>query len=255
MIQPRRDVPDATPTLSLIIPTYNQRGRTVRALTDAMGFLRTHYGDGAELIVVDDGSKPERAMRAEDVPPGTILVHHAQNLGKGGAVRSGVARARGQLIVFTDSDLPFSLEPLATTVAWLNDGADIVIGDRLHPESVAAIQVTPTRKLSSVVYTWMAKNLLGLDYPDTQCGYKGYHATVAKDLFRRLEVTSFAFEAEILLRARKAGYRVRRQPMRLLNDEDTSVRLTRHAPRMILDILRIAWRARRGRYEHRPVVA
>ena len=245
-------MPDAAPTLSLIIPTYNQRGRTIRALTEAMAFLRARWGDAAELIVVDDGSEPERAMRADDVPPGAILVRHPQNLGKGGAVRSGVARARGTRILFTDSDLPFSLEPIPTTLAWLDDGADIVIGDRLHPESVAAIEVTRTRKMSSVVYTWMARNLLGLDYPDTQCGYKGYQAAVAKDLFARLEVTSFAFEAEILLRARKAGYRVRQQPLRLVHDEDTSVRLTRHAPRMILDILRIAWRARRGRYEHAP---
>ena len=240
---------DAAPTVSLIIPTYNQRGRTVRAVADAMTFLRERYGDQAELIVVDDGSEPDRAMRQEDLPPGTVLVIHAQNLGKGGAVRSGVAQARGKWIVFTDSDLPFSLEPLATTLAWLGDGADLVIGDRLHPESAAAIEVTSTRRASSMVYTWMVKNLLGLDFPDTQCGYKGYQAAVAKDLFGRLEVTSFAFEAEILLRAHKAGYRVRRQPLRLVHDEDTSVRLTRHAPRMILDILRIAWRARRGRYD------
>jgi dolichyl-phosphate beta-glucosyltransferase len=242
-------VPDAAPTVSLIIPTYNQRGRTVRALTDAKAFLAARYGDQAELIVVDDGSEPDKAMRPEDLPPGTIFVGLPQNLGKGGAIRAGVAKARGTYIVFTDSDLPFSLEPLTTTLAWLADGADLVIGDRLHPDSVAAIEVTPTRRLSSVVYTWMVQNLLGLDYPDTQCGYKGYRAAVAKDLFGALEVTSFAFEAEILLRARNARYRVRRQPLQLLHDEDTSVRLTRHAPRMILDIARIAWRARRGRYE------
>ena len=64
-------------------------------------------------------------------------------------------------------------------------------------------------------------------------------------------MTSFAFEAEILLRAVKAGYRVRRQPLRLLNVEDSSVRLSRHAPRMLVDILRIAWRARRGSYDPR----
>jgi hypothetical protein len=74
---------------------------------------------------------------------------------------------------------------------------------------------------------------------------------VAQDLFPRLEVTSFAFEVEILLRAQAAGYRVRRQPLHLLNDEDSSVRLTRHAPRMLLDVLRIAWNNRLGRYEHR----
>jgi len=203
-------VADASLTLSLIIPTYNQRARSLRAAATAMGFLRERFGECAELIMVDDGSTAAQAMTEADLPAGTVLVRHAQNLGKGGAVRSGMARARGAHMVFTDSDLPFSLEPLATTVAWLEDDADIVIGDRLHPESEAAIDVTAARRASSVAYTWMVKHVLGLDFPDTQCGYKGYRAAAARDLFPRLEVTSFAFDVEILLRARKAGYRVRR---------------------------------------------
>jgi dolichyl-phosphate beta-glucosyltransferase len=236
-------------TLSLVVPAYNQRARSTRAAVTAAEFLRTRFGDRAELVVVDDGSVAEQALRAEDLPDGAVLVAHPHNKGKGAAVRSGVLRARGERIVFTDSDLPFGLEPLATTLAWLDEGADVVIGDRLHPDSHAEIDVTPTRQLSSVVYTWMVNRLCGLDYPDTQCGYKGYRRDVARDLFGQLEVTSFAFEVELLLRAHAAGYRIRRQPLRLLHDEDSSVRLTRHAPRMLLDVLRIAWNARRGRYE------
>jgi len=89
---------------------------------------------------------------------------------------------------------------------------------------------------------------VGLDFADTQCGYKGYRAPAARALFTALELTSFAFEVEILLRARKAGYQIRRQPLRLVHNEDSSVRLSRHAPRMFLDTLRIGWRARRGAY-------
>lgn len=242
---------NASLTLSLIIPVYNQRVRTLPAVATAMDFLRTHFGEQAELIVVDDGSRPDQAIAPADLPPGTVLLRHAQNRGKGGAVQTGVARARADYIVFTDSDLPFSLEPITTTLAWLREDADIVIGDRLHPESRAAIAVTPLRRLSSAVYTWMVNQLLGLDYADTQCGYKGYRAPAAKALFARLQVTTFAFDTELLLRAEKAGYRIRRQPLRLVHDEDSSVRVTRHAPRMVLDILRIAWRARCGRYDRR----
>jgi dolichyl-phosphate beta-glucosyltransferase len=242
-------VPHGPITLSLVVPAYNQRARSTRAAVAAGEFLAAHYGERAELIVVDDGSAPAERLVAAELPAHAVLVAHPQNLGKGGAVRSGMLQARGDYVVFTDSDLPFGLEPLATTLAWLEEGADIVIGDRLHPESQAEIDVTPTRQASSVVYTWMVSRLCGLDYPDTQCGYKGYRRDVARALFPRLEVTSFAFEVEILLRAYAAGYRVRRQPLHLLHDEDSSVRLTRHAPRMLLDVLRIAWNARRGHYE------
>jgi len=231
--------------LSLIIPTFNQRARTIGAVSEAEAWLRARFGAHAEIIVVDDGSETAERLTAADLPSGVRLVQHAKNLGKGGAVRSGVVQARGDYVIFTDSDLPFSLEPVPTTLAWLRDGADVVMGDRLLPESQAAIEVGPLRRLSSVVYTWLVNHALGLDFPDTQCGYKGYRAAVARDLFGRLEVTSFAFDAELLLRAQHAGYHIRRQPVRLLRDRDSSVSLARHAPRMLLDVARLVWRRRR----------
>ncbi len=228
-----------------MIPTYNQRERTRRAAAEAQAFLAALPGEHTELIVVDDGSAPGEGTEAADLPAGTVFVGLPRNLGKGGAVRAGVERARGDYIVVTDSDLPFSLAPLPTTLAWLRDDADIVIGDRLLPDSDYHATVTPMRRLSSAVFTFMVQRLCGLDLDDSQCGYKGYRGPVAKALFGRLRTTSFAFEVEILLRAGKAGYRVRRQPVRLMHDEDTSVRLSKHAPRMIADILRIAWRGDR----------
>jgi glycosyltransferase involved in cell wall biosynthesis len=131
-------------------------------------------------------------------PAGVILVRQDHNLGKGGAIRSGVSRASGAYVVFTDSDLPFSLDPIEATLRALRDGADVVIGDRLHPESSATAPVGPLRRLSSTVYTWLVNHALGLDYADTQCGYKGYRAAAARELFGRLRVTSFAFDAELL---------------------------------------------------------
>jgi len=234
----------ASLTLSLIIPAYNQRERTRRSAAKAIAFLRERYADSAELIVVDDGSRLDEAVEHADLPEGVTLVRLPKNLGKGGAVRAGVERARGEYVVFTDSELPFTLEPLETTLAWLAADADIVIGDRLHPESACAVRVGPLRRLSSAAYTFLVNHLLGLDYADTQCGYKGYRAAVAKELFGRLQVTSFAFDAELLLRAQKSGYRVRRQPLKLVHDEDSSVRLAHHAPRMLVDVAWLAWRSR-----------
>jgi dolichyl-phosphate beta-glucosyltransferase len=231
-----------------VIPAYNQRARTRHAAAEAAAVLTALPNERAELIVVDDGSRPGEEIRPTDLPAGTVCVGLPRNAGKGSALRAGIARARGDLIVFTDSDLPFSLDPLPTTLAWLRDDADIVIGDRLLPASQCDAPVTPMRRLSSAVFTFMVKRLCGLDLDDTQCGYKGYRGPIAKALFARLETTSFAFEVEILLRAKRAGYRIRRQPLRLVHNEDSSVRLSAHAPRMMADTLRIAWRNALGHY-------
>jgi len=233
--------PAAPLELSLVIPAFNQRARTAKSAQDALRWLSDRFPERSELILVDDGSRSEETLTTADISPDVVLVRHARNLGKGGAIRSGVARARGSYVVFTDSDLPFSLEPIETTLAILRAGADVVIGDRLHPESSATAPVGPLRRLSSTVYTWLVNHALGLDYADTQCGYKGYRAAAAHELFGRLRVTSFAFDAELLLRAQAAGMRVARQPVRLVHNEDSSVSLRRHAPGMLWDVARLAW--------------
>jgi dolichyl-phosphate beta-glucosyltransferase len=232
-----------------VIPAYNQRARTRRAAEEALQYLHGMSHERPELIIVDDGSDPGAGVEAAELPTGAELVALPRNLGKGGALRAGIARTRGDYVIFTDSDLPFALDAIPTTLAWLREGADIVIGDRLLPESQCDLHVTPMRRLSSMVFTFMVKGLCGLrQFDDTQCGYKGYRGDVARRLFADLEITSFAFDVEILLRALKAGYRVRRQPLRMVHNEDSSVRLSRHAPRMMRDTLLIAARNARGHY-------
>jgi len=238
-----------TPTLSLIIPSYNQRERATHAAREAHAFLGRSVDPAVEILLVDDGSRPTEVPAPQDLPSSVVVLRHETNLGKGGAIRTGVLAARGRFVLFTDSDLPFSLEPVATTLAWLADDADIVIGDRLLPDSECAVDVTPLRRLSSVVFTAMVRRWVGLPFDDTQCGYKGYRTEVARRLYEPLQVTSFAFDVEVLVRACKSGYRIRRQPLRLVHNEDTSVRLSRHAPQMLMDMARIGWRARMGRYD------
>lgn len=231
-----------------MIPSYNQRARTQPAAVEALAYLRALPGEHAELIVVDDGSDPGRGVQASDLPQEVVFIALPSNLGKGGALRAGVERARGEYVIFTDSDLPFSLDAIPITLASLRGGADLVIGDRSLPGSEFQIHVRPIRRLSTLFFNFMVKRLCRLDLGDTQCGYKGYRGPVAKALFSSLETRSFAFDVELLLRAQKAGYYVYHQPLRMVHNEDSSVRLSRHAPGMFVDILRIAARNAVGRY-------
>lgn len=235
--------------LSLIIPTYRYPERTYDAVRRAHAYLSGEMDGPFEILVVDDGSPPQESVRAADLPPDVTLLHHGRNLGKGAAVRTGLERACGEVVLVTDADLPFGLEPLATTLAWLEEGADIVVGDRTHAESNCARRVSPLRTLSSYAFTFLVNRVIRLPLGDTQCGYKAFRARVAKELFSSLEIAGFAYDVEILLRARIAGFRLRRQPLRLLDDEVSTVRLWRHAPEVFLDTLRIAWRRVRGRYD------
>ena len=236
------------PPFSLVIPTYNQRQQAIASAIEARAHLDAVFGSRAELIVVDDGSRADEALASSDFPDRVKLIRHVRNQGKGGAVRSGILDARGEYVVFTDSDLPFTLDPLEGTASALADGADVVIGDRLMPESECLAEVTPMRQLSSAVFTFMVTKLVGLPFRDTQCGYKGYRRRPAHQLYARLDTLSFAFDVEVLARAVCLGYSIQRQPLRLVNNDATTVRLSRHAPHMLFDMARIAWHVRRNHY-------
>lgn len=236
-----------SPQLSLVIPSYNDRERIVRTCKMCVEHVASHRLD-AEIIVVDDGSDPMRAIQASDVSAEIRILRNPRNLGKGGAIRHGVLDARGEIIVFTDSDLPFTLDPLARTIELLNQGYDIVIGDRLHPESQCRTHVSWIRQLSSLVFTFLVNVVIGLPFKDTQCGYKGYRAAVAKDLFKTGLIQSFAFDVEILLIAVRRGYRIVSLPIHLVNNDTTTVRLGRHGREIIRDILRIKLYDLQGRY-------
>jgi glycosyltransferase involved in cell wall biosynthesis len=202
----------------------------------------------AEIIVVDDGSDPGQAVQASEVGSRIKILRNTKNLGKGGAIRHGVLEASGEMIVFTDSDLPFTLEPVTQTIKLLNQGYDIVIGDRLHPESKCQTHVSWIRRLSSQMFTFLVNVVIGLPFRDTQCGYKAYRSAVAKDLFKTGVIESFSFDVEMLLIAVRRGYRIISQPIHLVNNETTTVRLGKHGREIIRDILLIKLHDLSGRY-------
>jgi len=227
-----------SPQLSLIIPSYNDRERVVRSCKACVEYMDAHKLN-AEIIVVDDGSDPQHRIQSSDVDPKIRILRNPKNLGKGAAIRNGVLNAGGEIIVFTDSDLPFTLEPVGQMMKLLTQSYDIVIGDRLHPESQSYTHVSWMRRFSSLVFTFLVNVVIGLPFGDTQCGYKGYRATVAKELFKTGCINSFAFDVEILLIAVRRGYRVATQPIHLVNNETTTVRLGRHGYEIIRDLFRI----------------
>jgi dolichyl-phosphate beta-glucosyltransferase len=166
--------------------------------------------------------------------------------GKGGAVRAGVAAARGDPIVFLDSDLSIPVDIIDQFIRALNDGADIAIASRYVTGSI--VRRPWWRRVMGTAYRWCVHLLVPVDVKDTQCGGKAYTAEAAKDLFARSRLDGFSFDAEILFLARRAGYRVREVPFALIQDRITSINFVYQAPRMLRDLFLIRANAILGRY-------
>ena len=166
--------------------------------------------------------------------------------GKGAAVREGVRAAKGDPIVFLDSDLTIPVDVIDRFILALNQGADVAIASRYVPGSI--VKRPWWRSLLGVVFRRCVHLLVPVSVKDTQCGGKAYTAEAAKDLFAKSRLDGFSFDAEVLFLANRGGYRVKEISFTLVQDRVTSIDFVAQAPRMLRDLFVIRLNAMRGRY-------
>ena len=209
-------------------------------------------GLAAEIIVADDGSTDHTALAygtaARDLASAGIELRYLPlpHRGKGGAVRAGVLHASGDPIAFLDADLTIPIEILDRFIAAIGAGADVAIASRYVPGS--RVQRPLLRRAMGSSFRAVVRAAVPTGVQDTQCGGKAYTAEAAKDLFSRQRLDGFAFDAEVLFLARRAGYRVTEIPFTLRQDHETSIDLLSDAPRMLADLARIRANSLLGRY-------
>lgn len=236
-------------TVSIVVPAYNEALRLPASLTRLVALLRDPT-ERYELVLVDDGSTDDTAAVAQqclDGLPNASVVRLPWNLGKGAAVRSGVSVARGQVIVFMDADLAGDLNQLPALVARL-EHAHIALGSRLK-EGAEVVGRTAARSLGGAAYSRLARSVALVAVADTQCGFKAFHAPVAKLLFSLTKSNGFGFDVEVLALAELFGLRIDEFPIRWTAVDGGHASAARHGTGMLFDLLRARRhrvRARRG---------
>ena len=237
--------------LSVVIPAYNESARIGSTLERVRDYLRAHFLH-SEIIVVDDGSTDATAGAVEgfcvkhSLPPEVRLLRNARNLGKGGSVKRGMLAARGKYILFSDADLSTPIEELPRLLAELRRAAHVAIASRALPGSIIERRQHSVRQTMGKLFNLLVQTLLFRGIPDTQCGFKAFVGEVARELVRAQTMSGFAFDVELLMLARKRGFRIAQVPVRWRNSPSSRVRLFGDSARMFLDVLRL-WGQRRSR--------
>ncbi|MBM3294859.1 MAG: glycosyltransferase family 2 protein [Candidatus Aminicenantes bacterium] len=239
--------PDTRPHLGVVIPAFNEEARIGPTLERLAAYLRARPWT-AEILVVDDGSTDATRARAEealrDVPRSRVL-GRAENRGKGFSVREGVLASEGAHILFTDADLSTPIEELEKFWPPIQAGRDIVIGSRALPGSDIRVRQTRLRRGMGKVFNLLVRLFLLRGIPDTQCGFKLFRREAARAVFAPLATTGFAFDVEVLLRARRMGLRIAQVPVVWRNSPPSKVRLIGSSARMLAELLMIYFMTRR----------
>jgi dolichyl-phosphate beta-glucosyltransferase len=239
-----------TPTLSIVFPAYNEEQR-IGTLLDGVSAVAAAGLPGLELleaVIVDDGSVDGTVARVEAVLAGapwiTLLADGSPNQGKGRATARGVRAARGDLVLLADVDLAAPIAEVTKLHEALRAGAELAIGSRDVPGSVVT-GASFHRKLMGRIFNYAVRRMTGLPYRDTQCGFKLMPTPVGRRLLGDQLVAGYAFDVEMLLRARAFGVRVAEVPIDWEHRPGSKLNPLPAAVSMSRDVLRLVRAERR----------
>ncbi|MFA6285089.1 MAG: glycosyltransferase [Parcubacteria group bacterium] len=239
--------------ISVVTPCFNEGKNICKNIKRIDDYLRKRF-DRYELIAVNDGSRDNTAeeLFALQREIGLKVIDNKKNEGKGGAVRDGMlaSNEENEVVMFLDSDLGIPIEELEKFIEELKNGHDIVIASRFVPglqiirpvQFHRAVMEKGFRMIRMMITNnWKVK--------DTQCGFKVFRRKAAMDIFPKITVKRFAFDAEVMFLANKHGCKVKELPIHLQNPPSKSLRLLRDPVNMIWDLLRIRMNYWKGKYE------
>lgn len=234
-------------SLSIIIPAYNEAKRLPASLVKVRAYLDAAPWDFAEVVVVDDGSTDDTAQVARDA--GARVIPNPGNRGKGYSVKHGILEAKGEWALFTDADLSTPIgevEKLWSAVE--REGASVAVGSRAVDRSLVGVHQPALREAVGRLFNLAMRLITGLDFKDTQCGFKLFQTGAGREIFSRQLLDGFGFDVEVLFIASRRGLRAVEVPVRWDNVEGTKVSLWLGFA-AFLDLLRVRRNALQGKYK------
>jgi dolichyl-phosphate beta-glucosyltransferase len=239
--------------LSIIIPAYNEETLIAGTLEGLRTYLATRP-ETFEIIVVDDGSHDDtvQSVRVWHQSHPDVILHllvNETNMGKGFSIRRGVLQSAGKYVIFIDADLPYELYAIDEFLKALRQGYDLAIGSRVLPGSQVK-GVPALRYAAGQIFSWMVQGVLSTGIPDTQCGFKSFTSVAAREIFRRLTISGFGFDVEMLFIARKLGFSIQPIAVHMIEHRHRSrVRLFVDSIRMFSNLFTVRLNDWQGKYQ------
>lgn len=246
------------PYLSVIIPAYNEEPNFKKGTIDEVPRYLEKQDYSSEIVIVDDGSDDNTAKLADDFANKhkNVVVIKNPHQGKAETVKTGVEKAKGELILFTDFDQATPLSEVEKLLPFIGE-YDIVIGSRQLPG--AKREKEPFhRHLMGLVFNIIVQIIAVRGIWDTQAGFKLFKADVAKPLFSNLKVYGkgkdvkgalvTAFDVELLFIAKKRGHKIKEVPIIWHHVATSRVNPLKDSLRMLRDVIKIRINDLRGAY-------
>ncbi|MFX0205756.1 MAG: glycosyltransferase [Candidatus Hodarchaeota archaeon] len=230
------------------MPAYNEGKHIADAVRHITKQLNGN-GHRFEIIVVDDGSKDDTFGAVNKLNMSNLkALRFKRNIGKGFAVKHGLKYAKGDYVLFVDSDMDVRARNIDQYIVALKDH-DLVIASKRHSNSIYDAPLL--RRLMSVAFQTLVTILVGVTATDTQSGLKAGRAEPLRRIFHYLAVKKYAFDVEMLTLARLLDYRFIEMPV---NISLRSWFSPTEALRMLIDLLGITYRLRIKKWYQQNII-
>lgn len=242
--------------LSVVIPAYNEAKNLKSGVLDSVYDYLRKQDYSYEVLIVDDGSSDNTVALIEKTLKKKTDFKLIKNPhgGKAKTVMSGMLKAEGSIIVFTDMDQATPINQIEKFLPKFKQGFDIVIGSRQGRKGAPFI-----RKFASWGFSFLRGVILGLPFKDTQCGFKAFNQASIKKVFPKIEhewgtlhikggAVNAGFDVEVLYLARKFGFKITEVPVEWNYVDTERIQMFKDALASIYDLFRIRWNDLIGKY-------
>lgn len=247
------------PFLSVIIPAYNEETNIRLGAFDKVARYLHGQDYSWEVIVVDDGSSDGTARLAEEfiAHDDHFSIVKNPHQGKAATVMTGMMKAAGEIVLFSDLDQATPLKEVEKLLPWFDKGFDVVIGSRKGKREGAPL----FRRLMARGFMFLRTIVLGLKgISDTQCGFKAFRRDVARTIFQHLSLygkqktvtgsmVTAGFDIEVLFLAKMTGYKIKEIPVEWHYVETRRVSPIKDSWEGFMDIVHIRINAWKGLYK------
>ena len=197
--------------LSVVVPVYNERSTLENLIQRVLG---VDYGCDLEVVIVDDGSDDGSIKVAQSLAArhaNLVILKHEKNAGKGAAIRTGFARASGDIAIVQDADLEYDPREIPSLIDLIRDDiADVVFGSRFLARGPHRV-LYYRHYLANRMLTAFSNVLTNLNLTDIEVCYKAFRREVLEPI--TIEEERFGFEPEITAKVAKGNWRIYEVPI------------------------------------------
>ncbi len=235
-------------SLSVVIPTYNERKRLPKTLSDIIAYLQDNE-ISSEIIISDSASTDgtqEFAQSFESKIPIKIIEDKVRQ-GKGYGVKVGMLEATKDWVLFMDADNSTKIREIAKFDKYIEEN-QVIIGSRYKGREAERKQ-NIFRRIISRAGNRFIDMLTGLNFHDTQCGFKLFRRDAAEKIFSGLQTKGWGFDVEVLLLAQKLGFKIAEVPVIWRDAEGSHLRAGRDSIKTFFEIIKISRMVKKNTHE------